>query len=376
MNSPALTFDGVSKCYRSQSTRELIALDRVDLVVEPGEAVAVVGPNGAGKSTLLRVAAGISVPSSGVVRRARQTTAVMELGPAFEQELSGRENVELGLALNGIGATRRRLIAGDVIEMSGVGGAIDRPVKGFSTGMRARLGLAIALHSAPRLLLVDEVLVVGDHEFQRAALRRTAQLVEEGTALVLVTHDPQVAVVSAGRAIWMSEGAVVQDGMASEVVSSYVRSVGGSRVPASWRHTWALRATIDLECVSAGDSVRFEAEIFREDLAPDVSISLELIPPKGDRWWMRKPDESLTARSLIVLAESQGEHLGEGRLPFGMSTVRAVVGNFPRTPPAGELVLVISDEEGCVVDELGVAIRFAGEETDSPVELDLDLKLA
>lgn len=371
---PLLRFEGVSKTYRGTGASELTVLQDIALEVEPGSSISLIGPNGAGKSTLLRVAAGVSVPSLGRVTRPARTTVVLELGPAFDPELTGRENLELGLALHGIGGRRRRAVTDEIVEFADIGSALTEPVKHYSTGMRARLGLSIALHSDPELLLIDEVLTVGDFEFQRAVLQRTSKMVSQGVAMILVTHDPQVAVLAARRGLWIDGGRIAADGRVVEVVTAYVRSVSGVRIPSEWTHTKIRSVDLVPDRLAAGEPAVLHAEVLREAGAQGASFVLELLPPVGDRWWMREPDQSPSLRAVNVVASSAPWSISAGSMNEGLNHLRIAIDRLPRTPPGGELVLVAFDDSGAVMSECPCAVEFTGTPSDRPVEFDVTVK--
>lgn len=219
--APALHFERVSKRYRADlpSAPEVLALADVDLQVPADSSVGVIGPNGAGKSTLLKLAAGITGPSSGRIVRPARTTSVIELGAGIHPDLTGLENLELLSAL-----TTDAIDAGDIsamIEFSGLGADIDARVRHYSTGMIARLSFAVAVHTDAELLLVDEVLSVGDLEFQRRCRGRIRELRSQGVSLLLATHDLDLVTDLCDRAVLLVGGRVERDGDAAAVVRHY-----------------------------------------------------------------------------------------------------------------------------------------------------------
>jgi ABC-type polysaccharide/polyol phosphate transport system ATPase subunit len=197
------------------------ALSGIDLEVAPGETVAVIGPNGSGKSTLLKLVSGILRPSSGTVEVSGRATALIELGAGFHPEISGRENA----IINGmmLGMTRAEVTAKleDIIAFSGIGAFIDQPVKTYSSGMYVRLGFAVAVAPAPEVLVVDEILAVGDEVFAHKCLDRITSLQRNGTAILLVSHDLGLVEAMAQRALYLREGRPVYLGSARAAVSRY-----------------------------------------------------------------------------------------------------------------------------------------------------------
>ncbi len=191
---------------------ELWALRDVSFSVGPGESVGVVGHNGSGKSTLLRITAGVLRPTNGRVRVRGRVSPMIELGAGFDPDLTGRDNVFLNGAL--LGYSRREMAAKleQIVEFSELADFIDVPVKNYSSGMYARLGFAIAADVEPDVLLVDEVLAVGDERFQQKCLERIRQVRRGGTSVLLVTHALDTVATMCDRAIVLHHGAVAFDG--------------------------------------------------------------------------------------------------------------------------------------------------------------------
>ena len=194
------------------------ALRDVSFDLKAGESLALLGPNGSGKSSLLKVIGGIHRPTSGVVKRKGQLGALLELGSGFHPELTGKENIYLNGALLGFSKRQINLILDDIIEFSGLLPFIDSPVKTYSSGMYVRLGFAIAVHTKPDLLLVDEVLAVGDEAFQTQCLKKIKELQSAGGSIVLVTHNMQSALEFTQHGILLSHGQVASTGTTESCV--------------------------------------------------------------------------------------------------------------------------------------------------------------
>jgi len=203
---------------------EIWALRDVDLTVREGEAVGVIGRNGAGKSTLLKILSRITEPTTGVSRTHGRVASLLEVGTGFHPELTGRENVFLNGAI--LGLTRRE-IGGrfdEIVSFAGVEPFIDTPVKRYSTGMHLRLAFAVAAHLQPDVLLVDEVLAVGDAEFQSKCLRRMESVGAEGRTVVFVSHNLGAVGLLCSRAVWLDGGRVRAQGPTAEVIEAYIRA--------------------------------------------------------------------------------------------------------------------------------------------------------
>jgi ABC-type polysaccharide/polyol phosphate transport system ATPase subunit len=207
------------------------ALRDVSLRIERGETVGVVGRNGAGKSSTLKVLAGIIPLDSGTAECGGQVVALLELGAGFGRDFTGRENIYLNGALHGLNKAQIEARLDDIIAFSELGHFIDVPVKTYSSGMFVRLGFAIAAHMEADVLLIDEVLAVGDEAFQRKCERRIAEHVARGTTLVLVSHDAALVDRTCERLIVLDGGQVVFDGPTAEGMPFYHRLMGTEGAP-------------------------------------------------------------------------------------------------------------------------------------------------
>jgi len=187
------------------------ALDHVDLTIRAGESVGLVGANGSGKSTLLKVIGGILAPDSGRVLIRGRIAALLELGAGFHPDLSGRENVYLNAAVLGLSRQETNQYFDDIVDFSGIPEFIDTQVKFYSSGMYVRLAFAVAVHVNPDILLVDEVLAVGDEPFQLKCMEKIRQFQEEGRTIVLVSHSAAQVADVCDRAIVLEHGVVVAD---------------------------------------------------------------------------------------------------------------------------------------------------------------------
>jgi len=199
------------------------ALEGVDLELRRGETVGVIGPNGAGKSTLLKLVAGVTQPTTGTVRCDGTVGAMIELGVGFHPELTGWENVRCGAVLRGIHASALDPVLGDIAEFAGLEDAMDSPIKKYSVGMRARLAFALATQFPVDVLVVDEVLAVGDPDFQMRCLDRVRHIVDQGAAVLFVSHEMRLISLMCERTLRIDDGAVVDDGATTDVVARYLK---------------------------------------------------------------------------------------------------------------------------------------------------------
>ena len=206
---------------RRSRFEEFWALQGIDFVIPHGESFGIIGSNGSGKSTLLKCLAGILVPDKGSITHNGRVVALLELGAGFHPELSGRENVYLNAAILGLSRTEIAKTFDDIVEFSGLEQFIDSPVKNFSSGMVVRLGFAVAAHVNPEILVIDEVLAVGDAAFQQRCYERIQEFHREGRTIILVSHGLAQVTQLCGQAAWIEKGRLRGLGPAIEVVSDY-----------------------------------------------------------------------------------------------------------------------------------------------------------
>jgi lipopolysaccharide transport system ATP-binding protein len=219
---------------RPHQREELWALRDVSFSVREGEVLGVVGRNGAGKSTLLKVLTRITTPTSGHAIIRGRVGSLLEVGTGFNPELTGRENVFLNGSILGMKRKEIRRKLPDIIEFSGIEKFMDTPVKRYSSGMYVRLAFSVAAHLEPEILLVDEVLAVGDAEFQQRCLGRMEDFSGTGRTVLFVSHNMQTVNQLCDRAMWLDGGQVVADGDPSDVVTRYLHSSQGTGARISW----------------------------------------------------------------------------------------------------------------------------------------------
>ena len=206
----------VNAALSRQHREDFWALRDIDLSIASGTTVGLIGPNGSGKSTLLKAIGGIIQPTSGTVRRRGRLAALLELGAGFHPDLTGRENVYLNASILGLTRAQTDQYFDAIVDFSGIEKFIDTQVKFYSSGMYVRLAFAVAVHVDPDILLVDEVLAVGDEPFQRKCLDRIKRFQREGRTIVLVTHALDQVVDICNRAVVLEHGRVLADGTARE----------------------------------------------------------------------------------------------------------------------------------------------------------------
>jgi homopolymeric O-antigen transport system ATP-binding protein len=251
------TVGRIKRRERKSHYEEIWALKDVSFEVAEGGVLGIVGRNGAGKSTLLKILTRITTPTEGRATLRGHVGSLLEVGTGFHPELTGRENVYLNGSVLGM---KRREIArkfDEIVDFSGVEAFIDTPVKRYSSGMSVRLAFAVAAHLEPEVLLVDEVLAVGDAEFQRRCLGRMEELSNSGRTVLFVSHQMQSVSQLCDRAIQLDGGEIVDEGPASEIVARYLQQVGGSGSERVWP---------DIETAPGGGHVRLRsARVVNED---------------------------------------------------------------------------------------------------------------
>jgi lipopolysaccharide transport system ATP-binding protein len=216
--------EGAKRALLSASVREdqaFWALRGVSFTVQEGERVGIIGRNGAGKSTLLKILSRVVAPSEGRAEIRGRVASLLEVGTGFNPRLSGRENIYLNAALLGLSRKQVEERLDEIIAFAEIGRFIEEPVKNYSTGMRARLGFAVAAHVDPDVLMLDEVLSVGDAGFQVKCLQRVGELTGADRTLLFVSHSVPAVRRFCDRCIWLDRGEVVMDGSAVEVTEAY-----------------------------------------------------------------------------------------------------------------------------------------------------------
>lgn len=231
-----IRFEHVSKMFRQRHAHapdgDLWALRDVSFECGEGDVLGLIGRNGCGKSTLLKLAARVTSPTQGIVTCARPVAPMLELGAGFHPDLTGRDNIQLNGCLLGLGWRIKPSLLDEIVAFAEVEQHVDTPVKHYSSGMYARLGFAVAVHSPARLLLVDEVLSVGDKLFQQKCFSRMQYLRDQGTTIVVVSHDDWWIRNFCKRALVMDAGHVVADSNPEEALQAYrwrLRGVSGDQ---------------------------------------------------------------------------------------------------------------------------------------------------
>lgn len=322
---PAISLEGISKKYRmysrpSDRLREVLSFGRVDhgrefwalkdvnLRIEPGSSVGLLGRNGAGKSTLLRVVSGVLQPSSGAVSTSGRIAALLQLGAGFNPEFTGRENAMLnGLFL---GIDRREMLRRfDEIEaFADLGEFMDQPVKNYSSGMRARLGFAVAVNVEPDILLVDETLSVGDGVFRHMGIQKMRELQASGVTIVFVSHSVSMIKNFCTEAALLHKGGLLAHGDTAETIDYYEALLSSASIRRDGREPVTGAAT-DEESVDGAAKFEENPELterparLRHGTGEAKIKNVEILGERGETLDIVRPESPLTVRVHVEYAE-------------------------------------------------------------------------
>lgn len=325
-SEPAKTLKERLLTLRGSSVAEFHALRDVDFDVRAGETFGILGHNGSGKSTLLKCIAGTIRPSDGVVRVRGRLSALLELGAGFHPDLTGRENVYLNGSILGFSKTRIEKIFDEIVAFAGLEEFIDTQVKHYSSGMYARLGFAVAVNLEPDVLLIDEVLAVGDEAFQRKCIERVRGFQADGRTICLVTHAPDQVRSLCDRAMVLDHGRMIYVGEVGEAVAAY-------------------RASLSQQGHELPDD---------EPVARTVSSS----PVRFSDVWVQPPPDGRTAHQtgdrVVIGMRFDSEidvdvrgflwvHRHDGTVMVSVSTLDLIGSDLVASGPAGEIKFVIDD---------------------------------
>lgn len=380
-----ITLQGVSKSFRLRAhhattlktalldlagrrgprrAARFVALRDVSLEVGKGRSLGVIGRNGSGKSTLLRLIAGIYRADTGLVRVDGRVAALIELGAGFHPEFSGRENILLNALVLGL---PRRAIAGKLDEIAAFAGLeafIDQPTRTYSSGMYMRLGFAVAVHVDPDVLLVDEVLAVGDEEFQKRCHERLVQLRRRGTTLVIVTHDPSAVERWCDDAVWLDRGSVRAAGPPRAVIDHYHDAIAHEESatlaalhaqPGDGARRWGT-GEVRIEHVTLRDAAGGERHVFEsgEPLTATFRYHVERpVPPPVFGFAVTRSDGLCVYGANTQLAGLELPPLGvSGEASVALDRLDVVAGTY-------FLDVAVHSREGLVYDYHGRRYPFS-----------------
>jgi len=305
----------------------LWALRDVSLRIQPGEVVGFIGPNGAGKSTLLKVLGRITPPTAGRAVLRGRVGSLLEVGTGFHPELTGRENVFLSGAILGMRRAEIRRRFDEIVAFAGVARHIDTPVKRYSSGMRVRLGFAVAAHLDADILLVDEVLAVGDAAFQARCLGKMGEIGRGGRTVLFVSHNMGSIRSLCDRVVWLADGQIAAAGEPDDVVAAYLAEQTASVAPVSGRRAWAeADAPGGRELRLLSVAVRGQAGAVRDVFTTDETIHVcceyrQAAPLAGLRFVV----QVCTARGETAFTSTDHAIRGRRRFPPGGYTTTCAI---------------------------------------------------
>lgn len=342
--------------------RDFWALKEVSFTVSKGEALGIIGDNGAGKSTMLKLLTGIMKPTVGAIHVQGRLSALIEVGAGFHPDLTGRENV----FLNGVilGMTRQEINSkfDEIVAFSGLEEFIDTPVKRYSSGMHARLGFSVAAHVEPDILLVDEVLSVGDYLFQKKCVEKMNQVIKRGATVVFVSHNLRAVADLCDRSLLLDHGQIVEDGNTNDVIQSYMtrNSVVGrknSEKPVYISNVRVLDE--DRECVhfSSGQTVSINVEVSARGQKDRLAVAIyvqdgnyyEIFNTSTER--LGHGNFEINAGQSIQRTFELSLHLAEGTYYVGVVIYRYdVEKEYDKLFPAATIFVRGRKDVGGVVD--------------------------
>ena len=331
-SEPAKTLKERLLTLRSSTVEDFHALQDVDFEVRSGETFGILGKNGSGKSTLLKCIAGTIRPSEGIVRVRGRLSALLELGAGFHPDLTGRENVYLNGSILGFSRARIDGIFDEIVEFSGLEEFIDTQVKHYSSGMYARLGFAVAVNLEPDVLLIDEVLAVGDEAFQRKCIERVRGFQNDGRTICLVTHSTEHVRNLCSRAMVLDHGHMVYVGDVGEAVAAYRAALSDEG------HDLPEDEAVPLD----------EPNIDIVERSPARFTNIFVEPPADGRT-AHRPGERVTIRLQFDAADSvpiRGHmlvHRHDGTVMTNISTHDLTGVDFVANGPGNEIVFIIDD---------------------------------
>jgi ABC-type polysaccharide/polyol phosphate transport system ATPase subunit len=303
------------------------ALNEVDLHVSPGEAVGMVGRNGAGKTSTLRCLAGIVPLDSGRAECGGRVVSLLELGAGFGPDFSGRENVYLAGALHGFGREEIEERIDAIVEFSELGEFVDVPVKAYSAGMFLRLGFSIVAHLDADVLLIDEILAVGDESFQRKCLRRISDQMAAGATLVLVSHDPSAIERVCERVVVLDRGRVAFDGPVADGLLFYHRMLGTEGGVSEALRPAERRAAVEVAELELRDAEGRRRQAFRPGEPMTVELRVRAAAPQ-ERALLALEVRDARGETVFRTDTALGALEGEARASFEVPRLALLGGDY------------------------------------------------
>ncbi len=345
------------------STEEFWALRDVSFSVQPGEVVGIIGRNGAGKSTLLKVLSRITEPTSGKVKLRGRVASLLEVGTGFHPELTGRENIFLNGAILGMSRAEIRKKFDEIVAFAEVERFLDTPVKRYSSGMYVRLAFAVAAHLEPEILIVDEVLAVGDVAFQKKCLGKMQEVsTNQGRTVLFVSHQMDAVVRLCQQVIHLHSGTVVQQGPASEIVSRYL---GEKSVR---RHVWQAGGSEIIRRIEVLQAVEQDGNIFRSNAPITLHVDTHLAAALADIQIAIRVSDS-AGRAVFTTANTDSSPTAAG-LPAGAHRHSVKIPPLILPPALYSVIVAICVPGKRVLEHVSEAVVFeVGDITPDAVRL-------
>jgi len=359
MVDAAIVVDNVSKSFRlandpmrslkervlglgRKGHQEFVALRDVNVTVNRGETLGVLGHNGSGKSTLLKCIAGILPPTAGQIQTRGRLASLLELGAGFHPELTGRENVFINASFLGISKRNIARRFGEIVDFAELEQFIDEPVKHYSSGMYVRLGFAVAVNVDPDILLVDEVLAVGDERFQRKCIEKIRRFQQEGRTILLVTHSAETVRQICDRAVVLHHGDLVANGKPAEAISEFrarLANERGGEVPKE--HDGHPAPTLigaptvrspdgtTVMTIRTGDSVQFRFDVEADVAVADAVVEVELKDRDGRMLHTTASSPfRLSGGPMSVTMDLEHVPLVDGEYPISIRLLETISGRL------------------------------------------------
>jgi lipopolysaccharide transport system ATP-binding protein len=399
IKEPAIRFVGVNKRFKfnadnNNSVLEIIvsafsrsgnavkqdhalwALQEMTFDIAPGECVGLVGNNGSGKSTLLKVASGIIRPTSGRVEIRGRLSALLELGAGFHPDLTGKENIWLNASILGLSNVDIARVYDDIVEFSELGEFIHMPVKHYSSGMYMRLGFSVAVHVRPDVLLIDEILAVGDQSFQIKCIARLHQLNDQGVTVIFVSHNLETVRSLCSRIFWIVDGEMVTDGDTDDVIKLYLASHDITIEKESDEKTEAIRrwGTAEVKITS----LRLLSDSGHEQdhfiVGESMTVEMQYLAQRD----VKKAEFGLSffrEDGAFVGAPNRQVAETESAVTEGSGTVRCHIEQLPLLPAVYDITATVYDAAGNIAyDHFEQAKSFRvsndpEDEADSQIEI-------
>jgi lipopolysaccharide transport system ATP-binding protein len=316
---------------------EFWALSNISLNIQQGERVGIIGSNGAGKSTLLKILSRITEPTKGSIRIRGRVASLLEVGTGFHPELTGRENIYLNGAILGMSKQEIQRNFDAIVDFSGVEKFLDTPVKRYSSGMYVRLAFSVAAHLESDILIVDEVLAVGDAQFQKKCMARMEDISEGGRTILFVSHNMGAVAELCSRAVFLHQGRKMLDGIPSEVIKTYISQLGGGGVVVSGGQNFPIFVTqinlYDSSGILSGSiNLGMDAtlEIKYSINEPLTNVTMSMILERNGTPLLYSYDTDLADTSLDYVRKT-GEYTARINLPLskfkeGQYVIRAKIG--------------------------------------------------